>query len=181
MACAEKKQKTNCKAKMPSPILYSTNPWIAHEFATKYLAGTHFAWCSEYFDPASAAAGSAAAAIAPSSSPKGLYEQLKRDCDAEEGHSDTLKRYKKTFKRLASLWFSAGTISESDRDEIVAVVNKPAWRIWRPVLYVIPRAPIESAGRLENVTRADRAAYGAEWQIKDLKTEEFDIIEVHLK
>jgi hypothetical protein len=142
--------------------------------------GLHFAWCSEYYDPSAASASSAGAAIAPSSSPRALFEVLKQDCAKEDGHSALIKGYKKKFKRLASDWLSTGRIGRAQYDEIVAVANSTSWRIWRPVVYVIPRQPIESAGRLISVPRGLRAAYGPELQITDLSPVEFDLIECQL-
>lgn len=165
---------------MTPPILFSTNPWIAHDFAMKYRGGLHYVWCSEYYDPTIASTVSAAAAIAPSSSPKELFDQLKKDCDREDGHSQTIRGHRRTFKRLAADWHASGLISAEQRDEIVATVNARSWRIWRPQLYLIPRAPIEAAGRLLVVPRKSRAAYGPELQIVDLRPEEFTIIETPL-
>jgi len=147
----------------------------------KYQGGLHFAWCSEYYDPAIAPAGSAAAAIAPSSSPKGIFDALKADCEREEKHSALIKNHRKTFKRLAGKWLADGQITRGDHDEIVAVMTAPSWRIWRPVLYIIPRAPIEAAGRRKKVPLSARAAYGPEFQISDLHRSEFDLIECSLR
>ena len=55
--------------------------------------------------------------------------------------------------------------------------KSPSWKIWRPVLYVIPREKIETSGRLKTVPHKNRAAFGTELQITDLHTDEFDIIE----
>lgn len=55
-------------------------------------------------------------------------------------------------------------------------MKSSSWKIWRPVLYVIPRAPIELAGRLHQVPHPDRASYGPELQIDDLHRNEFDLI-----
>ena len=162
---------------MPGPILYSTNPWISHEIAIKYRNGIHFVWCSEYYDPASAPPGSAGALIAPSSSPKGIFETLQNDCDREDGHSHLIKGYRKTFQRLATNWLASALIDRDAYDEIVTTVRTQSWRIWRPQLYIIPRAPLDSAGRVFAVKRAVRAAYGPELQIIDLQTHEFDFIE----
>lgn len=162
---------------MASLLLYSTNPWISHEIATKYRKGKHFVWCSEHFDPFKAAAGTSAAAIAPSSSPRGIYEALKRDCDQEDTHSHLIKGYRKTFKRLAKEWWVDQSITEYERDEIISVVNSSSWKIWRPQLFLIPRQHIDSSNRLQSVKRNDRAAYGPEHQICDLDTTEFEIIE----
>lgn len=165
---------------MPGPILYSTNPWFATDIATRYRGGTHFAWVCEYFDTATAPAGSAAAMIAPTSNPRRIYRNLFEEYKAEEGHSPEVKRYKKTFTLLARKWFADGSITKDQQDEIIASVRATSWRIWRPVLYVIPRAPIEATGRLISVPRSDRASYGPEQQIVDLHPDEFDIIEVNI-
>jgi hypothetical protein len=146
----------------------------------KYLNGEHFVWCSESYDPGAAATGSASASVAPSASPRTIFDVLHDDCAKEERHSALINGYRKTFKRLATDWLSAGRINKDEFDEIVAVVKGPSWRIWRPVLYVIPRAPIELAGRLHSVPYRRRASYGAELLIKDLVPKEFDLIECQL-
>ena len=160
------------------PLLYSTNCWFAHQVATLYRQGTHFVWCSEYFDPATAPPGSAASAIAPSSSPRGIYDALHGDCAREDSHSSLINGYRKKFRALAAQWLSAEEITKTQHDEIVAAVKSPSWKIWWPVLFVIPRQTIESADRLIQVSRKQRAAYGPELQIVDLRPHEFDMIEV---
>lgn len=162
---------------MAGPLLYSTNPWYSTRIAN-YHGGNHFVWCSEYFDPKSAPSGSPEAAIAPSSSPKGIYQILFEDCKREDTHSALIKGYRKTFKRLAKSWCTDGVITATERDEILAVIKSPSWNIWRPILYVIPKDPIVSAGRLISVPSRSRAAYGPENKIESLKAHEFDIIEV---
>ncbi len=165
---------------MPGPILYSANPWFATDVASKYRGGIHFAWVCECFDTATAPVGSAAAMIAPTSSPRRIYRNLSEEYKAQDEHSSEIQRYKKTFSRLAKKWFADGSITQDQRDEMIASVRATSWRIWKPVLYVIPRAPIEAAGRLISVPRQDRAGYGPEQQILDLRQDEFDIIEVNL-
>lgn len=161
---------------MAGPVLYSTNPWIAHQLTKEYLNGIHYVWCSEYFDPAMAPPGSVCSAIAPSSSPKGIFEALKRDCDNEDTHSALIKNYRKTFKRLAKNWLADSTIGKSDHEEILARLKSNSWKIWRPVLYVIPRENIDKGNRLIKVPLKYRASIGPELQIHDLALHEFDII-----
>ena len=143
----------------------------------KYRRGVHFVWCSEHYDPATAPPSSPAAAIAPSASPKGIFDTLRNDCEREERHSVLIKNYRRTFCRLAAQWLAASEITQDEHDEIVTTVKAQSWRIWKPQLYVIPRHPIESAGRLIVVPYRERAAYGPELQIRDLAPNEFDIIE----
>lgn len=163
---------------MPGPILYSTNPWIATDIAEKYRSGIYFAWVCEHFDSSTTAGSSPAALIAESSNPREIYSRLHKDCASEDGHSALIKGYKRTFARLAKGWLGDGTLSEEKYDEIIATVRSTSWKIWRPVLYVIPRAEIEAAGRLKSVSRSDRGAYGPELQIADMQRHEFDIIEL---
>ena len=133
-------------------------------------------WCSEYFDSSGAPAGSPGSAIAPSSNPYGIFKTLRSDCEHEDKHSLLIKRYKKTFSRLADKWLADGTITAVQRNEIIAVVKSGSWKIWRPIMYIIPKDPILSAGRLISVPYGARAAYGPEMQILDLMPHEFDII-----
>jgi hypothetical protein len=118
-------------------FFYSANPWFATDVAVKYRNGRFFAWVSEYFDADHAPAGSAGSLIAPSSNPRKIYEDLLHDCNAEEQHSEPIKRHKKTFIRLARGWLAGGEINQDQYDEILASVKTPSWRIWRPVLYVL--------------------------------------------
>lgn len=163
---------------MAGLAFYSTNPWFASEVATKYLGGVHFAWVSEYFDTErEPLAGSAGHLIAPSSNPRKIYEDLLHECNAEEEHSRIIRDHRKKFQRLAKDWLAGGRIDKSQYDEIVASVRAKTWRIWKPQLYVIPRANI-APHRVIEVHRKDRAGYGPEKQICDLMPNEFDKIDL---
>ena len=163
---------------MAGPILYSTNPWIAYEISRKYRNGIHFAWVSEYFDSSTAPAGSSGAAIAPSSNPRAIYDNLWHDCDKEDTHSFLIKGYKRTFKRLAVAWCADGSITSIQKDEIFSIVDSKSWKIWRPTLYAIAKDLVIPENRIKTMALRNRAAYGPEMQIEDLKTHEFDLIEL---
>jgi hypothetical protein len=152
---------------MGSNFLYSTNPAFSHDLAEKYLDKKHFVWCSDDFEPLGA----------PSSSPKEIYRGLLNDCEYEDTHSHLINNYKKTFRRLASSWLSNGIITDQDKEDILAMVNSTSWKIWRPQLYIISRSKIVPSSRLHLVPPAERAARGDEWQIKDLDSSEFEILE----
>ncbi len=162
---------------MSGPILYSTNPWITSDIVNKHRNGEYFVWCSEYFDSATAHGGSAARSIAPSSCPKEIYDTLQKAWVNEDKHNAQVKGYIRTFKRLAKIWLADGSINQDQANDIIGVVTSGSFKIWRPTLYVIPRQPVESAGRLITVPPKKRAAHGPELQILDLKTHEFDMIE----
>jgi hypothetical protein len=162
---------------MPNPLLYSANPWFATEIASRYRGGNYFAWVCEHFDIDHTPAGSAGALIAPSSNPRKIYDDLLQEYIAQEEHSRIIRDHKKKFRRLAKQWLTATEITQDQYDEIVASVNAISWRIWKPVLYVIPRATIDPS-RIEQVPRNDRAGYGPELRIFDLQRDEFDIVDL---
>lgn len=157
---------------------YSANPWFATEIAKRYLGGRHFAWVSDFFDTErEAPAGSSGHLIAPSSNPRKIYADLLHECRAQEEHSRIIRDHRKTFERLGKNWLADCTITKAQYDEIVASVRAKSWRIWQPVLYVIPRANIADH-RVKEVQRKDRAGYGPERQIVDLQLTEFDVIDL---
>jgi hypothetical protein len=162
---------------MPGTILYSANPWFSTEIARRYRGGNFFAWVSDYFDTELAPAGSAGAFIAPSSNPRRIYEEMLVEYNAEEEHSRTRGAHRKTFSRLARRWLGNKELTEDQYGEIIASVRAPSWRIWKPVLYVVPRTNID-ATRIKEVRRNDRAGYGPEYQIFDLRENEFDIVDL---
>jgi hypothetical protein len=163
------------------PILYSTNPWFATDIADRYRGGIYFAWVCECFDTALAPPGSAAQMIASSSNPRRIYQNLAEDYHAGDEHSALIRGYKKTFCRLAKEWFASRSITKEQSDNIISSARSSTWRIWRPVLYVIPTATVLATGRLQSVRRQDRAGHGPEQQIADLHRDEFDIIELPLR
>lgn len=157
---------------------YSANPWFATEIAKRYRGGKHFAWVSDFFDTErEAPAGSSGHLIAPSSNPRKIYADLLHECRAQEEHSRIIRDHRKTFERLGKAWLAESSITKAQYDEIVASVRAKSWRIWQPVLYVIPRANI-AAGRVVEVQRKDRAGYGPEKQIVDLQLTEFDVLDL---
>ena len=72
-------------------------------------------------------------------------------------------------------WEKSGLISTVDRDEIIYMINNAVWDHWRPLIYIIPRAPVQT--RLALVPMSRRAGFGNKYTIADLTRSEFDIIE----
>ena len=98
----------------------------------------------------------------------------------EDRGNEKIKNYRKTFRSLAREWFARGEITQAQRDEIIESVKPGSWKIWRPVIYVIPRAPIEATpGRLNLAPRQSRGGYGEEYIISDLRRDEFDVVTLH--
>jgi hypothetical protein len=55
------------------------------------------------------------------------------------------------------------------------LADDPDLTYWRPLVYVIPRNLVEA--RLKPVHLKQRASFGLEFLVEDLKRNEFDIIE----
>lgn len=130
-------------------------------------------WVSECFDPLDSSAPGLA--VGRSASPCDIFIELLTDCRKQDRRSPLVKRYRKKFRALAKEWRAHDRIGRSDYDEILGLMQH-GFNIWMPLLYVIPRAPIEEAGRLQLVPAAKRATPGVEYRIFDLMPHEFDII-----
>jgi hypothetical protein len=163
---------------LPGPVLYSVNPFYSIEVARRYRNNNFYAWCSEVFSVGQQAGAAPGGAVAASSDPMTIYEQLHRATTSEDRHDKRILSYKRAFKRLAASWLDANEITQDQHDEIRAACGQPSWRMWRPLLYIIPRNPIEAAGRLQLVPVGKRAGPGTEYIIADLRPQEFDIVEL---
>ncbi|MGR3218258.1 MAG: hypothetical protein ACUZ8H_00385 [Candidatus Anammoxibacter sp.] len=114
--------------------------------------------------------------IAPSSNPANIYRELMRDVNGKDDHSAKINAQKASFIERAIQSASNGEISENDRDDIVCMVKKSPFEYWRPLIYVIPSGPVDLRTKL--VPMKERAGFGNEYIIKDLKHTEFDILEI---
>ena len=162
---------------VPGPIVYSTNPFLSYEVGCRFRGDTHVVWCSEVFDPRTTSSSAPGSMIAPSSSPRSLAQKLAADVRGEDTHSDLISRYRRKFKSLATSWYADGSFTDEQAKELRELATRRSFRIWRPLVYIIPRAPLESTGRLQSVPPRQRAGHGPEFRIFDLLTTEFDVIE----
>jgi hypothetical protein len=79
--------------------------------------------------------------------------------------------------KLAKGWLRRGEVNDDQAKEIVYHAKNAAVNEWRPLVYVIPRAPVEA--RLKPVPADRRAGLGNEWTLEEtLAAAEFDIIEL---
>jgi hypothetical protein len=69
------------------------------------------------------------------------------------------------------------SITDAQAQDIVDLVGQKSWRIWRPLVYIIPRTPLEGASRFMEVPVKKRAGHGPEYQIANLHTNEYDVLE----
>ncbi len=115
------------------------------------------------------------AMVAPSSNPSDIFKDLKEAVHRGDHHNPKILEQKTSIKSLAIKYNGEGKLSDKDKDEIIYLVDSSSFQDWRPLLYIIPYAPIR--GRLEEVPIHLRASLGMEYIIKDLTRNEFDIIE----
>jgi hypothetical protein len=160
---------------MGNALLYSTNVFLKLLIQEKYMHDVHYVWCSENFDSATLPPHSGASLVPPSSNPADIFRVLKRDVERHDQHSAKINEQKVSLTDRAIDWEKNGSISTADRDEIIYMVNNAAWDHWRPLIYIIPRAPVQT--RLAVVPMSRRAGFGNEYTIADLARAEFDIIE----
>jgi hypothetical protein len=161
---------------MPPPLLYSTNVFLKFLIQQKFRNDEHYVWCSDSFDATTGAKYSASSLAAPSSNPAEIYKQLKSEVQNKERHSYKINAQKASLTSLAIDWEGNGVISPDNKDEIVFMIMNATFDDWRPLLYIIPRALVES--RLKMVPIHKRASFGDEFIVEDLRRDEFDVIEL---
>ena len=160
---------------MTRHLLYSTNVYLKLLLQERYWGDVHYIWCSEYFDCSDQSKYSSSSMVAPSSNPSSIYRELKRDVEGKDTHSAKITAQKASFTERAIQSAANGEICEDERDDILYMVERSPFEYWRPLLYVIPADPVLS--RLKLVPIKNRAGFGNEYIIEDLKRTEFDIVE----
>lgn len=161
---------------MPSPLLYSTNVYLKLHIQQCFRGDIHYVWCSEFFDSKTLGRYSPGSLIPPSSNPADIYRQLKSDIERGDQHSSKIAEQKASLTKLAIAWERNGEISPLQRAEIVYMVKNASFNDWRPLVYIIPRQPVDP--RVKLVPANKRAGLGMEYIIEDLKRSEFDLIEI---
>ena len=82
---------------------------------------------------------------------------------------------KLSLKQQALDWLADGSLSFSDAQDIAYQLDHAAITDWRPLLYVIHRASVET--RLAEVPPDKRAnPISKEWTVPDLPPDEFDVL-----
>lgn len=143
----------------------------------KYRGNIHYVWCSESFDSKTLGTYVSGSLVAPTSNPKDIFVDLRKAVDATDKHNAKINEQISSLSARAVKWEASREISTMDKDDIIYMVNEAAYfKHWRPLLYVIPREPVES--RLQPVPAALCASLGNEYIIPDLRRDEFDLIEL---
>jgi len=156
-------------------LLWSAGAFLKYQIQERYYR-QHYCWCSPVFEAASLGRFDIGAEQAPSSDPATIYRQLHAAVTRPDGHDPKIASYKKSMRAIAIQKHSQGLLSEDDRNDIIAMVQKSPARNWRPVMYVIPYAQV--ADRVQRVPMSQRAGNELEYIIPDLTISEFHLIEM---
>jgi len=149
--------------------------YLIHE---KYRSNVHYVWCSESFDSSTLSPYVSGSLVPPSSNPKDIFLDLKKAVDSTDTHNPKINEQISGLSALAVKWEADGEIDAFAKNEIIFMVDNPAYfKHWRPLLYVIPRAPI-APSRIIPVPAAKCASLGNEYIISNLRRDEFDLIEL---
>ena len=158
-------------------LYYSTNTGLAHYINERFYKGTHYVWCSPVFNPATLSRYSPVSKIGTTSSPHDIYCDLKRVINTRDRHSSKIKDNRIGLKAGAALKLANGTITEEEFGEIVQLIDEAETAEFAPYIYVIRKDLVES--RVKSVGAKETAnPLGVEYRILDLKTSEFEIIEI---
>ncbi|AUD00988.1 hypothetical protein [Spirosoma pollinicola] len=157
-------------------ILYSTNVFLKYHIQQKYFNDVHYVWCSELFDSKTASIYSPGSLVPPSSNPADIYRQLKADVSGGDSHSAKIVEQRASIIARATEWEINGVINSLVKDDIIYIATNGSINYWRPLIYVIPKAPLIT--RLHTVPASKCAGLGTEYIINDLNRAEFDIIEL---
>ena len=164
------------KGLMSQHFLYSTHTFLKQHICLRYRSDLHYVWCSEDFDSAKVAAYAPGSLLPPSSNPASIYRNLVADVVRGDMHSDKIRSQQASLIKLAIQWEAKGEISRQDKVDIAYMVKNAPISNWRPLIFVIHRAAVQS--RLQLVPMNKRAGLADEFIIPDLHRSEFDMIEI---
>ncbi len=157
-------------------VYYSTNTYLSFWLCKRFYKN-YFVWCSPVFNPKTLAEYNEYSKIPPSSSPFNIYNTLHTDVSSGDLHSDKIKGNKSGLMKGASIQLSNGIITEQDYLRIVKIIESALLKDFRPLVYVIPRSKVDA--KIVSVDVEDSAnPLSIEYQIHDLKSSEFDVIEL---
>lgn len=156
-------------------IYYSCCTWICYEICQRFYGEHHYVWCTPYFDPSSRM--SQPNSVPPTSNPRDIYWSLKKEIVAGDLHSSKIAKNRLGILAGAKEKLAYGVINAATHDEIVECANRAYLHEFRPMMLVIPAAPVIRL--LKQVSVKDRASLmSEEYIIESLPRKFFDVIEL---
>ena len=155
-------------------VLYSTNTWLAYGIAQKYYGGTHYVWCAPYFSVNSLPA--AERANPPSSTPSEIYDRFYQESGSGDDHSqENITKNKTGLRNGAEAKARAGLITEKQKLEILAQIDRAKPQHFKPLLYIIPYSSISTLLKEQEVEKR-AGVLSEEYIIEKLPRSAFDYI-----
>ncbi len=159
-------------------LYYSTNTLLAHRICIEFYNGSHYVWCSPVYNSETLDKLHPWAQIPESSNPYKIYARYLKDVQKADMHSALIKQNRRGIIRGAQYNYEKDIIDQQDLARITQMVKKADITKFIPMLYLIPAHIIKD--RIKKVDVSKQAnPLSIEYQIPDLKTEEFEIISHH--
>jgi len=156
------------------PILYSTMCRAAYDINSQFYGGLHYMWCTPYFG---SAVNSLHYTVPPSSSPLGIYRQLRGEIDGSDQHGEKIPRLRLGIRKGAMAMAKRGRITEASMQEIKAISWKLDRQHFGPLICVIPRIDALRYSRRPGVD--ERAnPLSLEYILEDVPHSAFDVITI---
>jgi hypothetical protein len=156
-------------------LLYSTNTWLAYRLSETYYGGNHWVYVAEHFEhhPNPLMGGAP-----PSSTPCEIYRRLRDEVDGQDtGGSAKIAANRSGLLKGAAAKFKASEIKSATRREIESIVKAAPISDFRPLLYIMPYAPVAKLVRRVNI--GDKAnPFWSEMIIESLPRSCFHAIEL---
>jgi hypothetical protein len=157
-------------------LYYSINTELAYRINEDFYGGKHYVWCSHIFDPTTASRYSSERAIGSTSNPHDIYCDLFKHVHSRDNHSPKIDQNRTNLKRGASIQLKNNVISLDTYGIITHIIESAEKIEFTPLIYVIQAANI-APERIKRVHPKYAATLiGPEFQIEDLRSEEFDVI-----
>ena len=157
-------------------FLYSTNCWLAYLLGEEYYGGTHFVWCSRYFDPMRRP-GTLGRTPPPTSSPKDIFTALAKEVHGVDRHGFKIQSLRDGLARGAAIRRDNKEVTLQKYQEIIEVIGAAEIVDFTPLLYVIDARATQD--RLEAVPTAQKAhPLSDEYKIARLHSREFDVLDL---
>ena len=162
--------------KFDNLLFYSTNTYLAFLISETYYQGEHFVWCGPIFNPLTLGAYDLRRKTPPSSSPLKIYTTFKEDIEGNDLDSKKIKSAKNGLKNGAGIQHANKVIDDIELASILYTIDHASITEFRPLIYAIPKHLVESRVKIVPVD-AKANPLSVEYQILDLKKNEFEILE----
>ncbi|MES2938577.1 MAG: hypothetical protein V4864_12905 [Pseudomonadota bacterium] len=115
--------------------------------------------------------------VPPTSSPREIYTNLRKEVEAGDRHSVKIAQNTAGLRRGADIKLKSGAITQAQHDEILDIIAAAQIADFKPLLYIIPAAAAKRL--LKSVPVKDRAhMMSEEYIIESLPRSHFDAIEL---